>query len=104
MPVLHSVGFSRPDFYLLTVWALLQVNWWKTKNLLDGSMPPRTVSVLKFEGPRTHGMVPALEAFSEFHLTVLAYNSKGPGPESEPYVFHTPEGGEWIQMCIHIPV
>lgn len=67
-------------------------------------MPPRTVSVLKFEGPRTHGMVPALEAFSEFHLTVLAYNSKGPGPESEPYVFHTPEGGEWIQMCIHIPI
>ncbi|XP_049632770.1 neural cell adhesion molecule L1-like protein isoform X2 [Suncus etruscus] len=69
-----------------------QVNWWKTKNLLDGSVPPRTVSVLKFEGPRTHGMVPALEAFSEFHLTVLAYNSKGSGPESEPYVFHTPEG------------
>lgn len=39
-------------------------------------------------------MLPALDAFSEFHLTVLAFNAKGAGPESEPYVFQTPEGGE----------
>lgn len=39
-------------------------------------------------------MLPSLDAFSEFHLTVLAYNSKGAGPESEPYIFQTPEGGE----------
>lgn len=39
-------------------------------------------------------MLPALEAFSEFRLTVLAYNSKGAGPESRPYTFQTPEGGE----------
>lgn len=43
-------------------------------------------------------MVPSLDAFSEFHLTVLAYNSKGAGPESEPYIFQTPEGGERITM------
>lgn len=43
-------------------------------------------------------MVPSLDAFSEYHLTVLAYNSKGVGPESEPYIFQTPEGGERINM------
>ena len=42
-------------------------------------------------------MVPSLEPFSEFHLTVLAYNSKGAGPESEPFIFQTPEGGETVQ-------
>lgn len=31
----------------------------------------------------------SLDAFSEFHLTVLAYNSKGAGPESEPLYFNT---------------
>lgn len=43
-------------------------------------------------------MVPSLDAFSEYHLTVLAYNSKGAGPESEPYIFQTPEGGERINV------
>lgn len=39
-------------------------------------------------------MIPGLEPFSEFRLTVLAYNSKGDGPESSPVVFETPEGGK----------
>ncbi|XP_006890730.1 PREDICTED: neural cell adhesion molecule L1-like protein-like [Elephantulus edwardii] len=69
-----------------------QINWWKTKSLLDGRTHPKEVNTLKFLGPRNSGMVPSLDAFSEFHLTVLAYNSKGEGPESEPYVFQTPEG------------
>nr|XP_004651559.2 neural cell adhesion molecule L1-like protein [Jaculus jaculus]XP_044989785.1 neural cell adhesion molecule L1-like protein [Jaculus jaculus]XP_044989786.1 neural cell adhesion molecule L1-like protein [Jaculus jaculus]XP_044989787.1 neural cell adhesion molecule L1-like protein [Jaculus jaculus]XP_044989788.1 neural cell adhesion molecule L1-like protein [Jaculus jaculus]XP_044989789.1 neural cell adhesion molecule L1-like protein [Jaculus jaculus]XP_044989790.1 neural cell adhesion molec len=69
-----------------------QVNWWKTKSLLDGRTHPKNVNILRFSGQRNYGMVPSLDAFSEFHLTVLAYNSKGSGPESEPYIFQTPEG------------
>ncbi|KAF4024062.1 hypothetical protein G4228_015864, partial [Cervus hanglu yarkandensis] len=69
-----------------------QVNWWKTKSLLDGRAHPKEVNILRFSGQRNYGMVPSLDAFSEFHLTVLAYNSKGAGPESEPFIFQTPEG------------
>uniref|UniRef100_A0A8C2Y1G5 Neural cell adhesion molecule L1-like protein n=1 Tax=Capra hircus TaxID=9925 RepID=A0A8C2Y1G5_CAPHI len=69
-----------------------QVNWWKTKSLLDGRTHPKEVNILRFSGQRNYGMVPSLDAFSEFHLTVLAYNSKGAGPESEPFIFQTPEG------------
>lgn len=72
----------------------MQINWWKTRSLLDGKTLPKEVSVLRFPGQRSSGMLPALDAFSEFHLTVLAFNAKGAGPESEPYVFQTPEGGE----------
>lgn len=46
-------------------------------------------------------MVPSLDAFSEYHLTVLAYNSKGAGPESEPYIFQTPEGGENMKRATY---
>uniref|UniRef100_A0A0N4SUM4 Cell adhesion molecule L1-like n=2 Tax=Mus musculus TaxID=10090 RepID=A0A0N4SUM4_MOUSE len=69
-----------------------QINWWKTKSLLDGRTHPKEVNILRFSGQRNSGMVPSLDPFSEFHLTVLAYNSKGAGPESEPYIFQTPEG------------
>ncbi|XP_075406843.1 neural cell adhesion molecule L1-like protein [Tenrec ecaudatus] len=69
-----------------------QITWWKTKSLSDGKAYPKKENILRFPGPRTHGMVPSLEAFSEFYLTILAYNSKGAGPESEPHVFQTPEG------------
>ena len=77
-----------------TLPSLLQVTWWKTRSLLDGRPLPKEASVLRFAGQRGSGMLPSLEAFSEFRLTVLAYNSKGAGPESEPYTFQTPEGGE----------
>lgn len=76
----------------------MQINWWKTKSLLDGRTHPKEVNILRFSGQRNSGMVPSLEPFSEFHLTVLAYNSKGAGPESEPYIFQTPEGGKRINM------
>lgn len=69
-----------------------QINWWKTKSLLDGRMHSKEVHVLRFSGQRNQGMLPSLDAFSEFNLTVSAYNSKGAGPESVPYTFHTPEG------------
>lgn len=72
----------------------LQLNWWKTRSLLDGRAHPKEVAVLRFLGQRSQGMLPALEPFAEFRLTVQAFNSKGAGPESEPYTFQTPEGGE----------
>lgn len=70
-----------------------QVSWWKTRSLLDGRAHPKRANVLRFSGQRNFGMVPSLDAFSEFRLTVSAYNSRGAGPESEPHAFRTPEGG-----------
>uniref|UniRef100_A0A8C6QK33 Neural cell adhesion molecule L1-like protein n=1 Tax=Nannospalax galili TaxID=1026970 RepID=A0A8C6QK33_NANGA len=102
-PVIHGVDVINSTLVKVTwsavpketVHGLLrgyQINWWKTKSLLDGRAHPKEVNILRFSGQRKSGMVPSLDAFSEFHLTVLAYNSKGAGPESEPYIFQTPEG------------
>ncbi|XP_021495047.1 neural cell adhesion molecule L1-like protein isoform X3 [Meriones unguiculatus] len=102
-PVIHRVDVLNSTLVKVTwssipketVHGLLrgyQINWWKTKSLLDGRTHPKEVNILRFSGQRNSGMVPSLDAFSEFHLTVLAYNSKGAGPESEPYIFQTPEG------------
>ncbi|KAM7335283.1 hypothetical protein ACRRTK_005760 [Alexandromys fortis] len=102
-PVIHGVDVMNSTLVKVTwssipketVHGLLrgyQINWWKTKSLLDGRTHPKEVNILRFSGQRNSGMVPSLDAFSEYHLTVLAYNSKGAGPESEPYIFQTPEG------------
>ncbi|XP_054694450.1 neural cell adhesion molecule L1-like protein isoform X2 [Grus americana] len=69
-----------------------KVSWWKTKNMLDGKRHHPEKHSLTFVGDRNYGMIPGLEPFSEFRLTVLAYNAKGDGPESSPVVFETPEG------------
>ncbi|XP_027556234.1 neural cell adhesion molecule L1-like protein isoform X3 [Neopelma chrysocephalum] len=69
-----------------------KVSWWKTKNMLDGKRHHPEKHFLTFVGDRNYGMIPGLDPFSEFHLTVLAYNSRGDGPESSPVVFETPEG------------
>ncbi|NXJ04478.1 NCHL1 protein, partial [Odontophorus gujanensis] len=69
-----------------------KVSWWKTKSMLDGKRHHPEKHFLTFVGDRNYGMIPGLEPFSEFRLTVLAYNSKGDGPESAPVVFETPEG------------
>ncbi|KFQ35856.1 Neural cell adhesion molecule L1-like, partial [Merops nubicus] len=69
-----------------------KVSWWKTKSMLDGKRHHPEKHFLTFVGDRNYGMIPGLEPFSEFHLTVLAYNAKGDGPESSPVVFETPEG------------
>ncbi|MEJ1279753.1 hypothetical protein NN561_010688 [Cricetulus griseus] len=102
-PVIHGVDVMNSTLVKVTwssipketVHGLLrgyQINWWKTKSLLDGRTHPKEVNILRFSGQRNSGMVPSLDAFSEYHLTVLAYNSKGAGPESEAYIFQTPEG------------
>ncbi|XP_051644591.1 neural cell adhesion molecule L1-like protein isoform X4 [Manacus candei] len=69
-----------------------KVSWWKTKSLLDGKRHHPEKHFLTFVGDRNYGMIPGLDPFSEFRLTVLAYNSRGDGPESSPMVFETPEG------------
>ncbi|KAM9534232.1 neural cell adhesion molecule L1-like protein isoform 6-T18 [Guaruba guarouba] len=69
-----------------------KVSWWKTKSMLDGKRHHPEKHFLTFVGDRNYGMIPGLEPFSEFRLTVLAYNSKGDGPESSSVVFETPEG------------
>ncbi|NWR35422.1 NCHL1 protein, partial [Tachuris rubrigastra] len=69
-----------------------KVSWWKTKSMLDGKRHHPEKHFLTFVGDRNYGMIPGLDPFSEFRLTVLAYNSRGDGPESIPVVFETPEG------------
>ncbi|XP_038627571.1 neural cell adhesion molecule L1-like protein isoform X1 [Tachyglossus aculeatus] len=69
-----------------------KISWWKTKTLLDERKHHQEKHFLVFLGDRDHGMVPGLEPYSEFHLSVLAFNSKGSGPESSPIIFQTPEG------------
>uniref|UniRef100_A0A8C3QU22 Neural cell adhesion molecule L1-like protein n=1 Tax=Cyanoderma ruficeps TaxID=181631 RepID=A0A8C3QU22_9PASS len=69
-----------------------KVSWWKTKSMLDGKRHHPEKHFLTFVGDRNSGMIPGLDPFSEFRLTVLAFNSRGDGPESSPVVFETPEG------------
>ncbi|XP_030139159.4 neural cell adhesion molecule L1-like protein isoform X3 [Taeniopygia guttata] len=69
-----------------------KVSWWRTRSMLDGKRHHPEKHFLTFVGDRNSGMIPGLEPFSEFHLTVLAFNSRGDGPESSPVVFETPEG------------
>ncbi|NXS82009.1 NCHL1 protein, partial [Erpornis zantholeuca] len=69
-----------------------KVSWWKTKSMLDGKRHHPVKHFLTFVGDRNYGMIPGLEPFSEFCLTVLVFNSRGDGPESSPVVFETPEG------------
>lgn len=102
-PVIHGVDVVNSTLAKVT-WSSVpkdrvhgrlkgyQVNWWKTESLSDGRTHPKEVNTLRFPGQRNSGLLPSLEAFSQFRLTVLAFNAKGAGPESEPYTFQTPEG------------
>lgn len=35
-----------------------------------------------------------LQPYSHYALAVSVFNYKGEGPQSEPFTFHTPEGGK----------
>ncbi|XP_054832858.1 neural cell adhesion molecule L1-like protein isoform X2 [Eublepharis macularius] len=69
-----------------------KVSWWKIRSRLDGKNHHPEKHSLMFNADRNDGMIPGLEPFSEYRLTVLAFNSKGAGPESLMYDFQTPEG------------
>lgn len=84
----------------------LQVSWWKIRSRLDGKSHRQEKRFLTFNADRNDGMIPGLEPFSEYLLTVLAFNSKGPGPESNTYKFQTPEGGKWArgrETVVNVP-
>uniref|UniRef100_A0A3Q1GG35 Neural cell adhesion molecule L1 n=1 Tax=Acanthochromis polyacanthus TaxID=80966 RepID=A0A3Q1GG35_9TELE len=57
------------------------------------------VSSLSIPGKRSHAIVPQLEPFSEYKLTVNVFNKKGNGPRSDPVTFSTPEG-----VPVQIPI
>ncbi|XP_029449318.1 neural cell adhesion molecule L1-like protein isoform X2 [Rhinatrema bivittatum] len=69
-----------------------KVNWWKVRSLLDGRKHQSEHHFLTFPGDRDSGMVPGLEPFSEYHLSVAAFNTRGDGPESVRKTFQTPQG------------
>ncbi|XP_069499630.1 neural cell adhesion molecule L1-like protein isoform X2 [Ambystoma mexicanum] len=69
-----------------------KVNWWKVRSLLDGKKHHLEKRFLTFAGERDWGMVPALEPFSDYQLSVTAFNTRGEGPASPVLAFQTPEG------------
>ncbi|XP_041655398.1 neural cell adhesion molecule L1-like protein isoform X2 [Cheilinus undulatus] len=68
------------------------VNWVRKRSLLNPSKTLDERSSLSFPGKRNHAIVPQLEPYSEYRLTVNVYNKKGKGPSSDPVTFNTPEG------------
>uniref|UniRef100_A0A7N6FCF7 Cell adhesion molecule L1-like b n=1 Tax=Anabas testudineus TaxID=64144 RepID=A0A7N6FCF7_ANATE len=68
------------------------VHWIRKRNLLNPNKVLDERQSLSFPGKRTHAIVPGLEPFSEYSLTVNVFNKKGNGPSSDPVTFSTPEG------------
>lgn len=90
----HDHAYPHATWFGIKIPISSQVHWWKTRSMLDGKKHHPEKHVLTFVGERNYGMIPGLEPFSEFHLTVSAFNSRGHGPESSPVFFETPEGGK----------
>ncbi|KAM3618749.1 uncharacterized protein V6R79_024484 [Siganus canaliculatus] len=68
------------------------VHWLRKRSLLNPNKILDERHSMSFPGKRTHTIVPGLEPFSEYRLTVNVFNKKGNGPSSDPVVFSTPEG------------
>ncbi|KAK7878611.1 hypothetical protein WMY93_030447 [Mugilogobius chulae] len=68
------------------------VHFLKKRSLLTPSRLLDERQSLSFPGKRNHAIVPQLEPFSEYSLTVNVFNKKGNGPKSDPVNFSTPEG------------
>ncbi|KAL7398449.1 hypothetical protein ABVT39_010228 [Epinephelus coioides] len=68
------------------------VQWLRKRSLLNPNKILDERHSLSFPGKRTHAIVPGLEPFSEFRLTVNVFNKKGNGPNSDPVTFNTSEG------------
>ncbi|KAL4655901.1 neural cell adhesion molecule L1-like protein [Arapaima gigas] len=69
-----------------------RLNWWRLRSLLDSKKGHGEKHSLTFPGDRNHALVPGLRPFSEYSLTVMAFNGRGSGPGSHPVTFKTPEG------------
>ncbi|XP_076597841.1 cell adhesion molecule L1-like a isoform X2 [Chaetodon auriga] len=68
------------------------VHWTRKRSLLNPNKILDERQSMSFPGKRTHAIVPGLEPFSEYRLTVNVFNKKGNGPSSDPVSFSTPEG------------
>ncbi|XP_074501239.1 cell adhesion molecule L1-like a isoform X10 [Sebastes fasciatus] len=68
------------------------VHWLRKRSWLNPNKVLDERRSLSFPGKRTHAIVPSLEPFSEYRLTVNVFNKKGNGPNSDPVTFSTPEG------------
>ncbi|XP_077459606.1 neural cell adhesion molecule L1-like protein isoform X13 [Stigmatopora argus] len=68
------------------------VHWLRKRSFLNPDRILDERHTLSFPGKRTHAIVPRLDAFSEYTLTVNVFNKKGNGPSSDPVTFTTPEG------------
>ncbi|XP_041860715.1 neural cell adhesion molecule L1-like protein isoform X2 [Melanotaenia boesemani] len=68
------------------------VHWVRRKSFLNPDKTLREHQSMSFPGRKNHAIVPGLEPFSEYKLTVNVFNKKGNGPRSEPVTFNTPEG------------
>ncbi|TKS77446.1 L1-like protein Close -like protein of L1 Processed neural cell adhesion molecule [Collichthys lucidus] len=68
------------------------VRWLRKRSLLNPNKILDERHSMSFPGNRSHAIVPSLEPFSEYRLTVNVFNKKGNGPNSDPVTFSTPEG------------
>ncbi|XP_040908757.1 neural cell adhesion molecule L1-like protein isoform X2 [Toxotes jaculatrix] len=68
------------------------VHWLRKRSLLNPKKILDDRQSLSFPGKRSHAIVPGLEPYSEYRLTVSVFNKKGNGPNSDPVFFSTPEG------------
>ncbi|CAL1605960.1 unnamed protein product [Knipowitschia caucasica] len=68
------------------------IHWLRKQSLLNPGKLLDERQSLSFHGKRNHCIVPSLEPFSEYSLTVNVFNKKGNGPKSDPVNFSTPEG------------
>ncbi|XP_028264938.1 cell adhesion molecule L1-like a isoform X2 [Parambassis ranga] len=68
------------------------VHWVRIRSLQNPNKILNEHKSLSFPGKRNHGVVPTLEPFSEYKLTVHVFNKKGNGPKSDPVTFNTSEG------------
>ncbi|XP_069545124.1 cell adhesion molecule L1-like a isoform X2 [Brachyistius frenatus] len=68
------------------------VHWVRKISLLNPNKILDDHHSMAFPGKRRHVIVPGLEPFSKYKLTVHVFNKKGNGPKSDPVTFNTSEG------------
>ncbi|KAM4687213.1 neural cell adhesion molecule L1-like protein, partial [Rhinophrynus dorsalis] len=70
-----------------------KIIYWEVRSMTEGIVHHSTEQhVLAFPGQRSWGMIPGLDPFSEYWVSVAAFNTRGDGPPSTPVTFKTPEG------------
>ncbi|XP_063283112.1 neural cell adhesion molecule L1-like protein isoform X2 [Pelobates fuscus] len=69
-----------------------KITYWRVRNMVDGTKHHDEHHVLIFAGPREWGIIPGLSPFSEYKVSVSAFNTRGDGPASYPLKFETLEG------------